>query len=60
LVLAGVEIALPNISPEHIHDLLQLKETYPEEMGDYQAYIAELLSGTWEFIKSDPSLDEVI
>ena len=29
-------------------------------MGDYQAYIAELLSGTWEFIKSDPSLDEVI
>jgi hypothetical protein len=59
LSLAGVEIALPDIAPQHMNEVLELKAKYEEEVRDYQAYIAELLGGTWDLVKSDPSLQEI-
>ena len=60
LTFAGVRITLPNIAPEHLDELLRLKSKYPEEVKDYQAFIAELLDGTWDLIKSNPSYDEFV
>jgi len=54
LSLAGVKIALPNVTPQHFDEILEVKRKYPEEIRDYQAYIGELLAGAWDLVKTDP------
>ena len=54
LSLAGVKIALPNLTPQHFDEVLEVKRKYPEEIRDYQAYIGELLAGAWDLVKTDP------
>jgi hypothetical protein len=48
---------LPSIAPKHIDELHEAKVRYAAEIADYRAYISELLSGTWDLVKTDPSVD---
>jgi hypothetical protein len=57
LSLAGVQIALPNIAPKHIDELHEAKLRYAAEVADYRAFINELLSGAWDLVKTDPTVD---
>lgn len=59
LSLAGVQIALPNLAPQHFDEVLEVKRRYPEEILDYQAYIRELLTGVWDLVKTDPKPAEL-
>jgi hypothetical protein len=59
LSLAGVRIAMPNLAPQHFDEVREVKRLYQEEILDYQAYIAELLTGVWDMVKTDPKPAEL-
>lgn len=60
VALAGINIALPNLSVSNIDEIIFIKEKCEEEVKDYQAYVSELLSGAWDMIKTDPNYEELV
>ena len=58
--MAGINIALPNLTVSDADEIILIKGKCVEEVADYQAYVAELLSGAWDIIKSDPDYEELV
>lgn len=59
LAIAGIEVALPNITTNNEEILLEIREKNKDEREEYQLYIRELIYDGSGFIKTDPCISEI-